>query len=125
MKNIFLFLMVIGLVLPAVVIANSNSDTNQRRAGIMSEEFVKKRMANPAETKFDGDVREETISASKFIIYQKFKTKNDYGVKKSYIYKISMIYRGGDWSELRNWTYDYLIIEDLGTGKQYKYTSPM
>lgn len=119
-----LFLMVLIIVLPSILVANSNEEVNHRRAGIMSEGFVKQRMANPAETKFDGDVRGETVNYNKFIVYQKFTTKNDYGVRKSYVYKISMIYKGGDWAELENWTYDYLIIEDLGTGKQYKYNSP-
>lgn len=121
MKNVlFLFF----LVFPIIAIANTSDDVNHRRAGIMSEEFVKQRMSNPAEVKFDGDVRGETISSRKFIVYQKFTTKNDYGVKKSYVYKISMIYRGGDWAEIKSWTYDSLIIEDLGSGKQYKFNSP-
>lgn len=119
-----LLLMVMLLMLPSMIIANSNEDANHRRAGIMSEAFVKQRMSNPAEVKFDGDVRGETISYNKFIVFQKFTTKNDYGVRKSYVYKVSMIFRGGDWDELKNWTYDSLVIEDVGTGKQYKYSSP-
>lgn len=123
MKKI-MFLMMMLFMVPSMIIANSDEGVNHRRAGIMSEEFVKQRMANPKETKFEGNVKGETVSSSKFIVYQKFTTKNDYGVIKSYVYKVSMIYRGGDWTELKNWTYDYLIIEDLGTGKQYKYNSP-
>lgn len=35
-----------------------------------------------------------------------------------------MIYKGGEWEEKDNWTYDLLIIEEANTGRQYKFTSP-
>lgn len=123
MKKI-LFLMILPFFIGACMIANSDEGANHRRAGIMSEEFVKQRVTNPKEVKFEGNVKGEGISSSKFIVYQKFTTKNDYGVIKSYVYKVSMVYRGDDWAELKNWTYDSLIIEELSTGKQYKYSSP-
>lgn len=93
-------------------------------AGIMSEYFVKERLKNPDEVKFTGGYRGEQVSDTEFLVYQKVSTKNDFGVRKSMVYKIHMIYKGGDWAEQKNWTYDLLIIEEVDTGKQYKYYSP-
>ncbi len=94
------------------------------RAAIMSEEFVSSRMKYPAEVEFDGDRRGAETSSNEYNVFQKFTAKNAFGVKSSYVYKIHMIYKTGDWADINNWTYDELTIEDISTGKQNVYRSP-
>ena len=90
----------------------------------MSEEFVSSRMKYPAEVEFDGDRRGAETSSNEYNVFQKFTAKNAFGVKSSYVYKIHMIYKTGDWADINNWTYDELTIEDISTGKQNVYRSP-
>ena len=116
-KCLFLLLMLISVNV-------MGQEASLTRAGIMSEDFVKARLNNPEEVKFEGGYRGKEESPTKFMVYQKGYTKNDFGVKKSFVYKIHMIYKGGEWEEKDNWTYDLLIIEEANTGRQYKFTSP-
>lgn len=92
------------------------------RAAIMSEEFVKPKMKYPEEVKFSGDRRGSEKAMNEYEVFQKFTAKNSFGVKSGYVYKIRMIYRGGDWTEKSSWKYQFLIIEDESTGKQTKYS---
>lgn len=116
--------MVVFAIVPLFLNCSCAEEVNLTKAGIMSEHFVKARLKNPEEVKFTGGYRGSEESNSKFMVYQKVSTKNDFGVRKSMVYKIHMIYKGGDWAEQKNWTYDLLIIEEVDTGKQYKYYSP-
>ena len=94
------------------------------RAAIISEDFVTPRMRFPAEVEFDGDRRGSETSTNEYDVFQKFTAKNAFGVKVSYVYKIHMIYKSGDWADINNWTYNALIIEDISTGQQFRYSSP-
>jgi hypothetical protein len=94
------------------------------RAGIASEDFVKARLKYPAEAEFERDIRGESVSDSTFVVYQKFNAKNAFGVRSSYVYKVKMVYLGGDWTDTNNWTYSNLIIEDVGTGEKSIFLSP-
>lgn len=94
------------------------------RAGIASEDFVKARLKYPAEAEFEGDIRGESVSDSTFLVYQKFNAKNAFGVKSSYVYKVKMVYLGGDWTDRNNWTYSNMIIEDIATGEKSAFLSP-
>lgn len=121
MKNVLPILL--GLISLILVSCEDNKPTFTR-AAIMSEDFVAARMRFPAEVEYDGDRRGSETGTNEYIVYQKFTSKNAYGVKVSYIYKIHMIYKFGDWTDINSWTYDSLIIEDIATGQQYKYYSP-
>ena len=112
------------LMLVLVSVSVMGQEATLTRAGIMSEYFVKARLNNPEEVKFEGGYRGSAESSTKFMVYQKGYTKNDFGVKKSFVYKIHMIFKGGEWTEQKNWTYDLLIIEEVNTGKQYRFNSP-
>lgn len=94
------------------------------RAAIISEDFVSPRMKYPAEVEFEGDRRGSETSPNEYDVYQKFTAKNAFGVKSSYVYKIHMVYKSGDWTDVNSWTYDSLIIEEISTGEQHKYNSP-
>lgn len=101
-----------------------NKSATLTRAGIASEDFVKARLKYPAEAEFERDIRGESVSDSTFVVYQKFNAKNAFGVRSSYVYKVKMIYLGGDWADINNWTYSNLIIEDVGTGEKSIFFSP-
>ena len=94
------------------------------RAAIISENFVSPRMKYPAEVEFEGDRRGSETSQNEYDVFQKFTAKNAFGVKSSYVYKIHMIYKSGDWTDVNSWTYDSLVIEEISTGEQHKYNSP-
>ena len=120
MKKI-LFLMV---ALVAMIACDDLKQPSFTKAAIKSESFVSVRMKYPAEVEFDGDYRGCETGPNEYNVLQKFTAKNAFGVKSSYIYKINMLFKGGEWTEQSSWTYDKLIIEDLQTGEQYKFYSP-
>lgn len=120
-KSMFFLLMIISLVSISCDDSNKPSFT---RAAIISEEFVAPRMKFPAEVEFDGDRRGSETSANEYDVFQKFTAKNAFGVNVSYIYKIHMIYKSGDWTDKYSWTYNSLIIEDVSSGQQFRYNSP-
>lgn len=117
-----LFFMVCFVTL--ILTACEDNKPTFTRAAIISEEFVSPRMKYPAEVKFDGDRRGSETSANEYDVFQKFTAKNAFGVKSSYVYKIHMIYKSGDWTDINSWTYNLLVIEDVSTGEQHKYNSP-
>ncbi len=119
MKKIFLLLMLFASSLAGCNMQKSDESANLTRAGIISETFVKQALTNSEEVDFKGDVRGEDMGLGKFLVYQQFTTKNDFGVKKLYVYKILMNYISGDWSDAQNWKYESLLIEDVATGKQF------
>lgn len=119
----YLFLTVLSLMFASVIRANSDETVDHQCATTVSEELVKQRMHDFTDLKFDGYARGKSIKNFKFIVYQKFTAKDASGVRRPYFYKAAMIYRGGDWEELENWSYDYLVIKDLERGEQHKYSS--
>jgi hypothetical protein len=102
--------------------SSSASEVTFDEAAIESEYFVKDKMKYPEEVEFDGDKRGHETSKNNFNVFQKFTAKNSFGVKSGYVYKICMVYKGtGDWTDLDNWSYSSLTIEDTSTGKQSVY----
>lgn len=119
----YLFLIVLSLMFASVIRAHSPERVDHQRASTVSEELVKQKMHYLTDIQFDGDVGGKSIKNYKFIVFQRFTGKDTRGVRRSYFYKTAMIYRGGEWENLENWTYDYLVIKDLETGEQHKYSS--
>ncbi|MBQ6037320.1 MAG: hypothetical protein IJL37_01455 [Bacteroidaceae bacterium] len=118
-KILFIFLLFLGsFTLYSCLDDEGGSIT---RAAIMSEDIVKEKMRYPAEVDFEGDRRGSETSTDTYTVYQKFTAKNGFGVKVSYVYKITMKYKGGDWTERSNWDYSNLVIEDVSTGEQVRY----
>lgn len=120
-RYFYLILMLFSLVCVSCDDSNKPSFT---RAAIISEEFVTTRMKFPSEVDFNGDRRGSETSKNEYDVLQKFTAKNAFGVKVSYVYKIHMIYKSGDWADKNNWTYNSLIIEDVSSGQQFRYNSP-
>lgn len=112
--------LILILLIMSVVACEDNKPT-VTRAGIMSEDIVRGKMKFPDEVEFDNDYRGKEVSDKEFEVYQKFTAKNAFGVKSSYVYKIQMVYIGGEWADSKNWSYDKLMIENIGTGQQNVY----
>ena len=117
-KIFFLFVALLSFV------ACQDEGATLNRAGIISENFVKDRLKFPAEVEFNKDIRGQELSDTTFIVYQKFNAKNAFGVKVSYVYKAKMVFLGGDWADINNWSYNQLIIENVSTGEQSVFYSP-
>lgn len=112
--------LILILLIMSVIACEDNKPT-VTRAGIMSEDIVRGKMKFPDEVEFDNDYRGKEVSDKEFEVYQKFTAKNAFGVKSSYVYKIQMVYIGGEWTDSKNWSYDKLMIENIGTGQQNVY----
>lgn len=81
MKNVLPILL--GLISLILVSCEDNKPTFTR-AAIMSEDFVTARMRFPVEVEYDGDRRGSETGTNEYSVYQKFTSKNTYGVKVSY-----------------------------------------
>ncbi len=90
----------------------------------MSEDFVKERLNYPATADFGRERvwEPKNEEGTHGIIMKKFTAQNVFGVPIQYVYKIYMMYSGGEWTDIDNWTYKYLIIEEIPSGKQDYFT---
>lgn len=80
-----------------------NSDENANPC-IISKDFIKQDLTNPDEADFAlFDCSTDKNSNGTYTILRKVITKNVYGVKKSYIYKLTIGYKGGNWVDISNW----------------------
>lgn len=115
-------LVIIGLVFG--LISCDSSVNIKSGASIISEDFVKERLNYPTTTDFDRDVvwTPDYLDENRGTLLKKFTAKNAFGVSMDYVYKIDIRFLGGEWTDANNWTYDYLIIEEVPSGKQYYYT---
>jgi lipoprotein len=86
---------------------------------VMSQDFVKAKIRYPKEAKFQSNFICEQKSDGSYNLLAKFTAKNAYGVTSEYVYKINLVYSGGDWSNRANWRCLSLILEDTSTGEQY------
>lgn len=105
---------------PNVTTIEVNDNITLTRAAITAQDFVKQKFFYKCNFS-DRDIRgEQTSVKNRWNVLQKFTCKKD-GVERQYVYKCILQYKGGDWTEKRNWTLITLIVEDVNTGKQWKY----
>lgn len=116
-------LLLLGVVL---LLGGCDASVGMRsKASVMSEDFVLQRLRYPATADFEslGVIWEpENEEGTKGVLIKKFTAKNAFGVPIQYIFKIKIEFLGGEWELIENWTYDYLIIEEIPSGKQEYYT---
>ncbi len=107
-----------------VSITQTKDKVTLTQAAITAQDYVKQYFF--FKCKFDDrDIRgEETIVRNRFNVLQKFTCKKD-GVERQYVYKCILQYKGGDWTETSNWDFSTLIVEDMNTGIQWKYTGKL
>lgn len=113
-----LFLVAIMAMFCSVIFAQTDSYKNKNRAFIIAQDFVKKKLNHPKEAKFYNDVVHETNGYSNCIVLGRVDAKNSFGVTTSYVYKIWLNHNGKEWTDINNWVFTKLIIENSNTEKQ-------
>lgn len=101
------------------------SEASSTQASIKSEYYVKQKLSFSEEAKFEGDRRGEETAKNEFTVYQQLTAKNAFGVKTLYTYKIKMKFKGGEWTDIENWEYADLIIENTTTHEKQTYEGNM
>lgn len=84
---------------------------NGNRCAVISEDFVKQKVKYPDETNFTTSSYVHELDNGIPVILNRFTTKNAFGVTITCTYKIWLNFKGGDWSDINNWSYYKLIIE--------------
>lgn len=114
-KTIYLF------TLSLLFIFTSCGDTKPTltNAAIVVQDDVKIYFA--ADCDFDDlDIRGQETSPNHFTVYQPF-TSSRTGYSRRYIYKANAVFNGGDKYLNNNWSISDIIVEDQGTGRQWRY----
>lgn len=99
--------------------------SDKSKSYVISKDFVKKCVLYPSETKFIepyGYVHEKT-GQNECTVLGKFITKNTYGVKIEYVYKIWLTHNGDEWEDINNWQCPKLKIESVSTGETKVFTN--
>ena len=72
---------------------------------LMAEDFIKTDLNYPKEASMSiFDCSKETNSDGSYSILTKIEAKNSFGIKKDFIYKVTLSYNGGITTDIRNWT---------------------
>lgn len=120
MKKILLVLLT--LVISINVFPQAESYKDKNICSIKAEHFVKQKLSYPKEAKFNRKIVHETDGYGSATVLGKVNTKNAYGVKIEYVYKIWLTHNGKEWTDNNNWEMKKLIIEDSSTKQQYVFT---
>jgi|GEM_PF-4738828 hypothetical protein len=92
--------------------SQSDSYKNEFRCKITAQDFVKENLKYPQEAKFSNSFVYEENGYSKCIILGQVTAKNAYGTKSLYTFKIWMTHNGNEWTDIKNWELERLILED-------------
>ncbi len=105
--------------------ASQSDEADLTRAAIIAHDFVKSNFASDCDFS-ELDIRGEAIEnvPGRFKVLQKFTSSRD-GYEQEYVYRIYMQFYGGEWSDIHNWDYGQLTIENTSTGKQFFYNGKM
>ena len=83
----------------------------ETEAFITAKSFMEIELKSPSTADFSNDYKFEYLGDSKMKIVSYVDAKNSFGAEIRTYYRITMIYNGGDWAELNNWTLDNLETE--------------
>lgn len=101
------------LVISLSMSAQYGTYRDKNKCAIISEDFIKLYLQHPKEAKFNNSQAiHEVVGSNGCTILNKVITKNSYGVKIEYTYKIWMRHNGGDWTDINNWSWTKIILED-------------
>jgi hypothetical protein len=82
----------------------SNIDENANPC-IISEDFIKQDLRHPSTADFSMfDCSTDKNSDGTYTILRKVAAKNSLGVESSFIYKVTLGFKGGNWVDMSNWT---------------------
>lgn len=71
---------------------------------IISKDFIKQDLYYPDEAEFSSfDCSTEINSDGSYTILRKVSSQNGYGITKTFIYKITIGFKGGNWVDNNNW----------------------
>ena len=71
---------------------------------VISEDFIKKDLRYPDTAVFSAfDCSTENNSDGSYTILRKVSAQNAFGVQSSFVYKLQLRFKGGDWTETSNW----------------------
>lgn len=85
-----------------------------RRASIIAQDFVEKALGVDCDFESLNYQGEETLIKDRYKVLQKFTAKVD-GQEGEFVYRIYVQYFGGEWSDINNWAYGTLEIENTQT----------
>jgi hypothetical protein len=81
-----------------------NCGDDKPNACIISEDFIKSDLTNPATAEFSNyDCSTENNPDGTYTVLRKISAKNSLGVEKEYIYKVKLGFKGGNWVDESNW----------------------
>lgn len=87
---------------------SSTSYTNTDESAnpcIISEDFIKQDLRHPSTADFSMfDCSTDKNSDGTYTILRKVAAKNSLGVESSFIYKVTLGFKGGNWVDMNNWT---------------------
>jgi len=80
---------------------------------LMSEDFIKQDLKYPEEAELSSfDCSSETNSDGSYTILRKIIAKTAFGVKSTYVYKVTLSYNGGITTDINNWRLIYIKSEE-------------
>lgn len=69
-----------------------------------SEDFIKQDLRNPDTAEFSSlDCSVDNNDDGSYTVLRKISAKNSFGVQSSYVYKVTLGFKGGNWVEKSNW----------------------
>lgn len=86
--------------------SNTNylNDDSSGNPCVISEDFIKQDLRHPDTADFSMfDCSTEKNSDGSFTILRKVSAENAFGVKSSFIYKVKLGFKGGEWTDTSNW----------------------
>jgi hypothetical protein len=93
MKKLFLILIILFI--------SCSDDPNPC---IISEDFIKQDLRYPESADFSAfDCSTEKNDDGSYTILRKVSAKNAFGVESSFVYKVQLIFKGGEWTDTSNW----------------------
>ena len=91
----------------------TNSDTDANPC-IISEDFIKQDLRHPSTASFSSlDCSTDKNSDGTYTILRKVSAKNSFGIESSFIYKLRLGFKGGNWVDMNNWTLINLQSEEV------------
>jgi hypothetical protein len=89
----------------------------------MAKKFIKERMDYPDYVKFKDDMTYSSNTKG-FNITQTCNELTGDGSQLAIKYTIHLVFTGGDANDFSRWSYDSLVIKNLGTGRVVEFYSP-
>ena len=81
-----------------------NTDESNN-ACIIAKDFIKKDLYNPSTADFSVlDCSAEQNTDGSYTVMRKVSAQNSLGVEREFIYKLRIGFKGGEWTEISNWT---------------------